>query len=314
MKCLELFGGAGIGGIGMARAGFSHCAIVEKDTTAAGAALLNHPSARVFDCCVSDAPVSLYLGVDMILASPPCQPYSKAGYRMGSGDPRDGWPLLIEAIRVVAPRWVVIENVIGAPFTAWQRALTSLGYAYSRFKVLNASSYGIPQHRKRGILIAGPVSICWPEPTHGPGAHLPYNTVRSTLGYPLYSFATHPEGASRIADRRIREIFDRPTQCLGVYRGVNWAGSLWATDGSDPRNPHTRRPLRIDELLTLQGAEGAYLAGTLSQKYRQIGNALPPVLLEIIGRSIMAADRAHHEKRRSAPPQQPGRIPGYVKG
>ena len=82
-------------------------------------------SARIKDGALDKAPIfcdikafidqgyaGQYMGlVDVITAGPPCQPFSIAGKRRGEADPRNLWPETIEVIRLVRPRYVLLENV-----------------------------------------------------------------------------------------------------------------------------------------------------------------------------------------------------------
>src|SRR5690349_11309543 len=48
--------------------------------------------------------------VHVVAGGPPCQGVSRSGRRLGEGDPRWGWPWLLDTVRVVRPRYVVVEN------------------------------------------------------------------------------------------------------------------------------------------------------------------------------------------------------------
>ena len=47
---------------------------------------------------------------DILIGGPPCQPFSQIGYQRGSEDPRDGFPLFLDAVRRIEPRIAIIEK------------------------------------------------------------------------------------------------------------------------------------------------------------------------------------------------------------
>ncbi|WP_328527398.1 DNA (cytosine-5-)-methyltransferase [Nocardioides sp. NBC_00368] len=122
--------------------------------------------------------------IDVIAGGPPCQPFSKAGrskmrhlVREGLRDPhdrrRDLWQSYVDIIRMAKPRAVIMENV---PDMALDREMFILrgivkeledeGYSVQE-RVVETSSYGVPQFRQRLILIAlrSGAAFTWPEPT-----------------------------------------------------------------------------------------------------------------------------------------------------
>ena len=98
--------------------------------------------------------------IDIITGGFPCQPYSSAGLRKGTDDPRHLWPNMLETIRQFKPTWVVGENVRG--ITNWngglvfeqvQVDLEVIGYEVQAF-VLPACSVGAPHRRDRVWFVA----------------------------------------------------------------------------------------------------------------------------------------------------------------
>lgn len=100
--------------------------------------------------------------VDILTAGFPCQGWSDAGLRRGTADPRDLWPAVAHAVRVVRPRLVVLENVAGF---ARRRAgvgraadeLAAVGYDL-RWTRVRASDVGAPHLRERWFAVAWPAA------------------------------------------------------------------------------------------------------------------------------------------------------------
>lgn len=94
--------------------------------------------------------------VDILTAGYPCQPFSHAGRRKGTEDARHLWPHIAEAVRVLRPRWVVLENVAGhlsLGFGAVLRDLAEAGFD-AEWCVLRASDVGACHQRERLFIVA----------------------------------------------------------------------------------------------------------------------------------------------------------------
>lgn len=100
---------------------------------------------------------SAYAGqVDVLTAGYPCQPFSTAGRRLGTDDPRHLWPWVADAIRLVRPRLVVLENVAGhlvLGFDAVLADLAEMGMS-ARWGIVRASDAGAPHRRERLFVVA----------------------------------------------------------------------------------------------------------------------------------------------------------------
>jgi DNA (cytosine-5)-methyltransferase 1 len=104
--------------------------------------------------------------IDILTAGYPCQPFSLAGSRQGSNDERHLWPYIKEAISVLRPRFVVLENVRGHLSLGFKEVLADLaevGYD-ARWEIVRASDVGAPHQRARLFIIAYPNSIDWRVP------------------------------------------------------------------------------------------------------------------------------------------------------
>jgi DNA (cytosine-5)-methyltransferase 1 len=93
---------------------------------------------------------------DLICGGYPCQPFSVAGQRGGAGDPRHLWPDYRDALRVLRPRWAVLENVPGHLSLGFGRVLgdlADLGYD-CEWDCISAAAVGAPHLRFRVFVVA----------------------------------------------------------------------------------------------------------------------------------------------------------------
>lgn len=94
--------------------------------------------------------------VDLICGGYPCQPFSTAGFMAGSDDPRHLWPFFADALRVLRPRYALLENVpahLGLGFGDVLADLSCLGFD-AEWSVVPASAVGSPQRRPRVFVVA----------------------------------------------------------------------------------------------------------------------------------------------------------------
>lgn len=97
--------------------------------------------------------------IDILTAGYPCQPFSTAGQRKGTDDERHLWPHVAQAIRVLRPRLVVLENVAGHRSLGFDSVLADLAemrYVGSWCSI-RASDVGAPHRRERLFIVAYPV-------------------------------------------------------------------------------------------------------------------------------------------------------------
>ena len=96
--------------------------------------------------------------IDILTAGYPCQPFSHAGQRKGTDDPRHIYPYIKQAISILRPRVVILENVRGHLSLGLKdvlKDLAEIGYD-ARWQVIRASDVGAPHRRERIFIIATP--------------------------------------------------------------------------------------------------------------------------------------------------------------
>lgn len=97
---------------------------------------------------------------DLLTAGFPCQPFSAAGKKEGTRDPRGTlFQAIVDVLKRTEPRYFVLENVKrllsmehGAHFATVLAALSELNYLVE-WRVLNAKDFGLAQNRERVILV-----------------------------------------------------------------------------------------------------------------------------------------------------------------
>jgi DNA (cytosine-5)-methyltransferase 1 len=97
---------------------------------------------------------------DVLCGGYPCQPFSLAGHRQGSDDPRHLWPWVREAIGRLRPKYAIMENVRGHLSMGGLSVigeLAAIGYD-AEWRVISAASVGAHQRRERLIIVAYPNS------------------------------------------------------------------------------------------------------------------------------------------------------------
>lgn len=177
-SAISLFSGAGGLDIGFQEF-FKIAAAVENDHDSCETLRANFPEIQVVEGDIKEVGATeLGVGkVDLIFGGPPCQPFSAAGKQRGVADPRgalvDEYFRLVRALR---PKYFLLENVQGLVYNRKGGALTYIldaaqnsGYEVE-WRVLHAEHFGVPQLRRRLIVIGRQEGLCatgFPEPTHG---------------------------------------------------------------------------------------------------------------------------------------------------
>lgn len=306
MTCLTLFAGAGGADVGLSRAGFTHLACVEGDNSAvATLQAAGFPAVHAWiggpgpdgqpqwhNSCGA---------IDLLWASPPCQPYSQGGEKLGASDVRDGWPATLAEIKASMPRRAIIENVPGCPVAEWSEALSSLGYTVSS-ATLDAADWGLPSHRRRVFIVAGPAGYRWPTPTHyapdtpyflragkkpwvGWSAVVEYyNNLRPDNGGFFNGKGKAPTIPAHTVTGHCPQYLTEPLPCICTTDGVG-IGSKASRDKLE--SLIGKRALTWHEASLLMGFPADYpFAGKSREKYRQIGNAVAPIMAQVLCQQI----------------------------
>ncbi|KAL4992827.1 S-adenosyl-L-methionine-dependent methyltransferase [Aspergillus falconensis] len=230
-----------------------------------------------------------FLRVDVSHGSPPCQTFSPAHTIAGPNDDANSACIFScgNLIRRAKPRVHTMEETSGLldrhkeTFLEVIRDFVEIGYSV-RWDLLNCMEYGVPQRRRRLIIIAsGPGERLprLPRPTHGPpGSGLLHlttiNQVISTIptGTPDHDVA----GARSRGSRNRRAPFDANQQARTITCG----------GGDNNYHPSGRRGFTNREFACLQTFPLNFRFGRREVR-KQIGNAVPPLLAKAVYREII---------------------------
>ncbi len=342
MKALDFFCGAGGLTRGLIDAGIDVIAGYDLDEKCRATYEYNNPNTKFVH-----ADIRSLTSADILLrfqshdteedilfaACAPCQPFSsqRKPYTTSRGA-----QLLKEFSRLVEsmqPTFVLIENVPGMArvqgFSTYRRFLKTLksnDYRYD-WKVLDAKHFGVPQNRRRLVLIAnkkGPITL--PQPTFGENLR-PFSTVRETIDHfpQIGAGETHTHVpnhvAASVSPLNLNRL--RKTPHDGGDRRA-WPQSIWLNCHKGPYSGHTDaygrlswdkpaptltgrcnslsngryghpdqdRAISLREAASLQSFPKNYIFfGSNKHIAMQIGNAVPVKLAKRLGEHILNTSR-----------------------
>jgi DNA (cytosine-5)-methyltransferase 1 len=179
LTAIDLFCGAGGLTLGLKRAGFNVVAGVELYPEIVKTYKANHPTTKLLLKDVREVTrkelfeLTGVKAIDLLAGCPPCQGFSKLTDKYRRKDPRND--LVLEMARLVQeimPKIVMMENVAGLAtrgkpvLDEFVHRLRLLGYVVN-YEVLQLADYGVPQSRRRLVLLAGKgFHVPMPKRTH----------------------------------------------------------------------------------------------------------------------------------------------------
>ncbi len=174
---IDLFAGVGGLSLGFEMAGFDIVLANEYDESIADAYKLNHPNTKMVCADIRSLPIeetfAEYCGkIDVVIGGPPCQGFSQKGQRKTVNDERNFlFKYFIAVVDYIRPRYFVMENVpnlLTAENSYFKKEIVDLfrakGYSLEA-DTLNASDYGVPQNRRRAVIIGKRGESVLPMPT-----------------------------------------------------------------------------------------------------------------------------------------------------
>ncbi len=336
---IELFAGCGGMALGFKQAGFRTVLANEWDRDGCDTIRANVTD-RVLHCAIQD--IKEFPEADVVAGGPPCQGFSNLGERVPN-DPRNQlWRQYFRCVEQVRPKIFVVENVPpllkSAEYQEMKRLAEEMGYTVEG-RVLNAADYGVPQTRKRAIIIGSRIGDpVFPAPTHADPKKAPllaghtlkkWVTVQDAIGHlpleptdkdwhigrnptqmSLERYRCIPAGGNRwdLPPHLMPDCWKRKTE-----GGTDLFGRLWwdrpsvtiRTEFYKPEkgrylHPVAHRPITHLEAALLQSFPSTYKwCGRRIAVGVQIGNAVPPLLARAIAKAVTAAIEGQSRERKA---------------
>ena len=305
---IDLFCGCGGLTQGFLQAGMNPVGAVEIVDVASNTHKLNFPNCKCYNGDIKDLDPIKFFGkkkIHLVIGGPPCQGFSVAGKR-DPNDPRN--KLFYEFVRVVnelKPWYVVLENVPGILTMKKGRVkdtiiqeFANIGYKNMSVSVLESANYSVPQFRPRAIFIANRYNLpnYYPLPHLTKGNYMPIESAISDLSPDIPNPKINHEWT-----KHSKEFMERISK-------VPPGGSLYETffdafkrqypglpcmtvkenHGGTHIHPYLNRCISAREMARLQTfPDSFFFTGSMKKAMWQIGNAVPPLLGENIGKSLI---------------------------
>ncbi len=300
---IDLFAGCGGLSCGFEQAGWSVFQAYEANSNAAMLYNLNLKG----HCATEKLSINtIFPKCDLILAGPPCQPFSVAGNQRAEFDDRDCVPIFLQAIRTSKPRFAVMENVANLKLghagyiDRIVSEIEQLGYKVSQ-QILNANEFGVPQNRKRFFLIAHHGEFNFHLLKKAP---LPVPTVLDTLGSKSFSNKTaelYPELLLTSSMDEYIKRYELKSKCINsrdlhpnkpartltcrnLCGGTSDMIRIKLSNGQ-------RRQLTVEEAALLFGFPQNYIFPEDMSRavlMKCIGNSVPPPLAKTLGVALLS--------------------------
>ena len=298
MKIVSLFSGAGGLDLGFIQAG--HRVVWANDLYADAVETYRKNIGDHIVCAdITQVPSSQIPECDMVIGGFPCQGFSVANMKRHSQDTRNVlYRQLLRVIRDKKPAFFLAENVKGLlgfeKGEVFKRILADFaeaGYSVSH-RLFNAADFGVPQKRERVIIVGVRSDLDFhfefPNPTHardGANGRAKWVGVGEAL-----SVFPNPDLDSSVPNHTYSKYKLNFNGYLG-HRPLDPASPApTVTARGDDKggvvilpHPNAQRRMTGRELATVQSFPPDFeFCGRLSSVYRQIGNAVPPMLARAI--------------------------------
>lgn len=296
LTVLDLFSGIGGFSLGLDRAGgFETVAFCEIDPFCRSVLADHWPGVPILD----DVQTADFPAADIVVGGFPCQDVSMAGKRAGITGERSGlYRELVRAIRVVRPKYAIVENVAALLSDGMGDVLGDLAESGNclEWDCLPACAIGAPHERDR-VWIVAHATRCHDrqgdgaegerqEPELGGGAGAAASTDAARVGCGSRGPWRPPDTFAWIRNATRRHIADADADGTGL------AQREVVDADAQPQQPALERATHVDVWQSRWPCEPALLGVDDGIPHRMdrtkaLGNTLVPQIPELIGRAIL---------------------------
>ncbi len=324
---IELFAGAGGMALGMEKAGFRHLLLNDFDRAATETLKRNRPEWHVVHGDIAEIDFTPYRGIDLLTGGFPCQAFSYAGRKRGLEDTRGTlFYEFARALKESEPKVFLAENVRGLKSHDGGRTLQtmievfeSMGYEVCEPRVLKGIHFAVPQKRERLFIVgikkeyASDVTFVWPK--ENSRIYTLKDALKKgalyTCDVPASPGQTYPEKKKRVLDMvppggywRDLPLLEQKAYMMksfylgggktGIARRIAWDEPCLTLTCSPAQkqtercHPEETRPFQVREYARIQTFPDSWqFQGSLTNQYKQIGNAVPVNLAFAMGTALV---------------------------
>lgn len=321
-KAVSLFSGCGGSDAGLVKAGFDVVMANDILPYAREVYLANQPETNYL---IEDIrKVTTFPAAELLVGCYPCQGFSQGGARLADRSINFLYKEFARALGQIRPKAFIVENVSGMRNSTFQHLLKDQIERFSNagdvgynvvWSMLKAHHYGVPQERKRLIIVGIRNDFHheyqFPTPTHGDDVEKPYVTIGEALkGFPEWptgEYCDDPFHWYYLSRNRRRDWNEVSKTIVSNLRHIPLHPispelkkidvDKWEFVNTSPARRFSFREAAIlqgfskdytthGDNLIFPEMEGFGPARLLKERYKVVGNAVPPPLFESVVRNI----------------------------
>lgn len=256
--------------------------------------------------------------IDVMIGGFPCQSFSTVNPTKDTNDARANlYKQIVRFLKEKQPKYFICENVKGlmtlqkgAIITKIMDEFREMGYNV-RYRLIKAVEYGIPQRRERVIIVGIrkdlEFSFEYPQPTTQEGHYTPLSAVidKLAISESKYYFSERAvQGVKNAKNNMKRGLWqDLNAPCLTVTAHL----AKTSMNSRDPillvdADKELYRRFTPREAARIQSFPDSFMLNNSEAKsYKQIGNAIPPVMMWYISEALQSAIDKNEKKEKAKP-------------